>query len=99
MVGFWISFFRFSISAPFLPITIPGRAVAMRTVTRLLRRSISIEETPAWFRRPLTKPRMRRSSCSCDGNPFRSTSASAKSGWTPAEIRKGVSSVPKSASW
>ena len=41
-----------------------GRAVAMKTVTRLLRRSISTEETPAWFRRPLTKPRMRRSSCS-----------------------------------
>ena len=69
-MSFWISFFRFSISAPFLPITIPGRAVAIRTLTRLLRRSISIEETPAWFRRALTKPRMRRSSCSCDAYSF-----------------------------
>jgi hypothetical protein len=53
-VNFRRSFFRFSISAPFFPMTIPGRAVWMRTCTRLDFRSISTADTPAWISRPLT---------------------------------------------
>ena len=42
------SCFSFSISAPFLPITIPGRAVWMLIFALAAARSISIFETPAW---------------------------------------------------
>ena len=40
--------FSFSISAPFLPITMPGRAVWMLTLALFAARSISIFEMPAW---------------------------------------------------
>jgi len=38
----------FSISAPFFPITMPGRAVWMLIFALFAARSISILETPAW---------------------------------------------------
>jgi hypothetical protein len=42
------SCFSFSISAPFFPMTIPGRAVWMLILALFAARSISIFETPAW---------------------------------------------------
>ena len=42
------SAFSFSISAPFLPMTMPGRAVWMLIFALFAARSISIFEMPAW---------------------------------------------------
>jgi hypothetical protein len=56
-----MSLLSFSISAPFLPITMPGRAVWMCTRTFLAARSISIFGTPACDRRLRRNLRMARS--------------------------------------
>jgi len=47
LVSFDSSCLSFSISAPFLPMTIPGRAVWMLIFALLAARSISIFDTPA----------------------------------------------------
>ena len=47
-VSFCSSFLSFSISAPFLPMTMPGRAVWMLILALFAARSISILEMPAW---------------------------------------------------
>ena len=47
-VSFASSCLSFSISAPFLPMTIPGRAVWMLIFALFAARSISIFDTPAW---------------------------------------------------
>src|SRR5262245_56305264 len=54
----------FSMSAPFLPITTPGRAEWMVTRHFLCGRSITIFDTAACFRLSISSLRMRRSSCS-----------------------------------
>ena len=54
----------FSMSAPFLPITTPGRAVWMVTRARLAGRSMTILATPAWLSRSRSTLRMWMSSWS-----------------------------------
>ena len=54
----------FSMSAPFLPMTMPGRAVWMVTRHFLCGRSTTTFDTAACFRSFISAPRMRTSSCS-----------------------------------
>ena len=54
----------FSMSAPFLPMTTPGRAVWIEMRAFLAGRSMMILETPAWVSRLRRYARIRKSSCS-----------------------------------
>ena len=63
-VIFPISVRSLSMSAPFLPITTPGRAVWMVIRAFLAGRSMTMRETPAWARRSRRKSRILRSSWS-----------------------------------
>ena len=65
-----VSWRSFSMSSPFLPMTMPGRAVWMVMFTFLAARSISTRLTEASFRRSLRKERTRKSVCTCSGNCF-----------------------------
>ena len=60
-VSLWRSLRRASTSLPDLPITMPGRAVWMSTVTSP-RRSIVMSESPAWESLPTMWSRIARSS-------------------------------------
>jgi len=53
-----------SMSAPFLPMMTPGRAVWIVTRAFLAGRSITMRDTPAWVRRSLRYLRSCRSWCS-----------------------------------
>jgi hypothetical protein len=63
-VMFCRSRLSFSMSAPFLPITTPGRAVWIEMRAFLAGRSMMIRETPAWVSRLRRNSRIRKSSCS-----------------------------------
>ena len=65
-----VSWRSFSMSSPFLPMTMPGRAVWMVMFTFLAARSIRTRLTEASFRRSLRKVRTRKSVCTCSGNCF-----------------------------
>ncbi len=60
----------FSMSSPFLPITMPGRAVWMVMLTRLAARSMSTRLTEASASFFLRNSRTRKSVCTCCGNSF-----------------------------
>ena len=57
-------------SSPFLPMTMPGRAVWMVMFTFLAARSMSTRLTEASLRRSLRKPRTRKSVYTWAGNCF-----------------------------
>ncbi len=65
-----VSWRSFSMSSPFLPMTMPGRAVWMVMFTFLAARSMSTRLTEASLRRSLRKPRTRKSVYTWAGNCF-----------------------------
>ena len=68
--SFAVSARSFSISSPFLPITMPGRAVWIVMLTFLAARSISTRLTEASASFFFRNSRTRKSVCTSSGNCF-----------------------------
>src|SRR5579875_980312 len=68
--SFAVSWRSFSMSSPFLPITMPGRAVSMVMFTFFAARSMWMRLTEASASRPCRNSRTRKSVCTCAANCF-----------------------------